>query len=43
MSGLKLEILSLGGTAEYGRNSIVLKYGNDALLLDCGINVSCLS
>ena len=33
----KLKIISLGGLSEIGKNLTVYEYGNDILLVDCGM------
>ena len=33
----KLKIVSLGGLGEIGKNMTVLEYGNDMILIDCGL------
>ncbi|MFA6511686.1 MAG: ribonuclease J [Patescibacteria group bacterium] len=33
----KLRIIPLGGMEEVGRNSILLEYGNDIIMIDCGL------
>ncbi|MBS6366301.1 MAG: MBL fold metallo-hydrolase, partial [Clostridiales bacterium] len=33
----KLKIISLGGLNEIGKNITVLEYGNDIIVVDCGL------
>lgn len=33
----KLRIIPLGGLEEVGRNSMLLEYGNDIIMIDCGL------
>ena len=33
----KLKIIPLGGLGEIGKNMTVLEYGNDMLVIDCGL------
>ncbi|NQW44379.1 MAG: MBL fold metallo-hydrolase, partial [Deltaproteobacteria bacterium] len=33
----KLRLLPLGGLGEIGMNCFVLEYGNDMVLIDCGV------
>ncbi|MBQ1934524.1 MAG: MBL fold metallo-hydrolase, partial [Clostridia bacterium] len=33
----KLKIMALGGLGEIGKNMTVLEYGNDIIIIDCGI------
>jgi len=33
----KLKVFSLGGLGEIGKNMTVLEYGNDIIILDCGV------
>jgi len=34
---LPVEILPLGGLKEIGKNCTIIKYGNDAIMIDCGM------
>ena len=33
----KLKIIPLGGVGEIGKNMTVIEYGNDILIIDCGL------
>ena len=33
----KLKVFALGGLGEIGKNMTVLEYGNDIILIDCGV------
>ena len=33
----KLKIIPLGGCGEIGKNMMVMEYGNDILIVDCGV------
>lgn len=33
----KLKIIPLGGLAEIGKNMTVVEYGNDIVIVDCGL------
>ena len=33
----KLKIIPLGGVGEIGKNMTVLEYGNDIVVVDCGL------
>ena len=33
----KLKIIPLGGVGEIGKNMTVLEYGNDMVVVDCGL------
>lgn len=33
----KLKIIPLGGVGEIGKNMTVLEYGNDMIVVDCGL------
>ena len=35
--GVKLRVMSLGGLEEIGKNMTVLEYGDDIVVIDCGI------
>lgn len=37
LSGAKLKIIPLGGLNEIGKNMTVLEYGNDIVIIDCGM------
>lgn len=37
MNAGKLKVISLGGLSEIGKNLTVLEYGNDIILVDCGM------
>ena len=36
-TGAKLRVMSLGGLQEIGKNMTVLEYGNDIIVVDCGM------
>ena len=36
-NGTKLRVMSLGGLQEIGKNMTVLEYGNDIIVVDCGM------
>jgi ribonuclease J len=38
----RVQVYTLGGWGEYGRNSTLITFGKNAIILDCGINVSAL-
>ena len=35
--GGKLRVMSLGGLQEIGKNMTVLEYGDDIIIIDCGM------
>ena len=39
----KLKIISLGGLNEIGKNLTVYEYGNDIIVVDCGMGLICMA
>lgn len=37
MSNQKLRVISLGGLQEFGKNMVVYEYGDDIIVVDCGL------
>jgi len=37
MSNRKLQVIPLGGLGEFGMNIMALRYGDDIIVIDCGM------
>ena len=37
MTDLKLQVIPLGGLGEFGMNMIAIRYGDDIIVVDCGM------